>query len=113
MGSFHGAEICNLVSLYILSRLKTGFDSCCLFRDDGVGDVDLYKPVLYERKRKATFKLMSEIGCKITLDLGSCQTNFLNVTLNLSNNTFCLYRKPNSLLKFININSDHTHHIKK
>ena len=85
----------------------------CLFRDEGLGVVDLSKPVVYERKIKAIFKLISEIGFKITLDLGSCQTNFLDVTLNLSINTFRPYRKSNSLLNFININSDHPHHIKK
>ena len=113
MGSFHGAEVCDLVGLYILSRLKSVFNSCGLFRDDGLAVVDLSKPVVYERKRKAIFKLMSEIGFKITLDLGSCQTDFLDVTLNLTNNTFRPYRKPNSLLNFININSDHPYHIKR
>ena len=113
MGSFHGAEVCDLVGLYILNRLKTVFNSCGLFRDDGLAVVDLSKPIVYEKKRKAIFKLMTEIGFKITLDLGSYKTDFLDVTLNLSNNTFRPYRKPNSLLNFININSDHPHHIKK
>ena len=70
MGSCDGAEVCD-PGLYILSRLKTDFDSCGLFRDDCLGVIDLSKPVVYERKRKALFKLLSEIGFKITLDLGS------------------------------------------
>ena len=70
MGSFHGAEICDLVGLYILSKLKIVFGNCGLFRDDALGVLDLEKPVVYERKRKQLFKVMSEIGFKITLDLG-------------------------------------------
>ena len=56
---------------------------------------------------------MSDIGFKITLDLGNQATNFLDVTLNLSDSTFRPYRKPNCLINFINKNSDHPHHIKK
>ena len=111
MGSFHDAEVCDVVGIYILSRLKTVFDSCGLFRD-GLGDVHLSKSVVYERKRKTTFNLMSELGFDIALDLGSCQNNFLDLTSNLSNNTFCPYRNSNYLLNFININSDHRHRIK-
>ena len=113
MGSFHGAEVCDLVGLYILDKLKSIFDNCGLYRDDGLGVIDLSKPLVYERIKKSTFKLMSDIGFKITLEIGAQITNFLDVTLNLSNNTHRPYRKPNSLLNFININSDHPYHIKK
>ena len=90
MGSFHGAEVCDLVGLYILSRLKSVFNSCGLFRDDDLVVVDLSKPVVYERKRKAIFKLMSEIGFKTTFDLGSCQTKFLDELPALTAVTSCL-----------------------
>ena len=113
MGSFHGAQICDLVGLYILSKLKNVFGNCGLFRDDALGVLDLETPVVYERKRKQLFKVMSEIGFKITLDLGKQKANFLDVTLNLSDGTFRPYRKPNSLINFININSDHPKQVKK
>ena len=113
MGSFHGAEVCDLVGLYILDKLKSIFDNCGLYRDDGLGVIDLSKPLVYEKIKKSTFKLMSDIGFKITLEIGAQITNFLDVTLNLSNNTHRPYRKPNSLLNFINISSDHPYHIKK
>ena len=113
MGSFHGAEICDLVGLYILSKLKNVFNNLGLYRDDSLGVLDLAKPVVYDKIRKQTFKIMSDIGFKITLDIGKQVTNFLDVTLNLSDGTFRPYRKPNSLINFININSDHPKHIKK
>ena len=55
---------------------------------------------------------MSDIGFKLTLEIGAQITNFLDITLNLSNNTYRPYRKPNSLLNFINVNSDHPYHLK-
>ena len=56
---------------------------------------------------------MPDLSFKITLDLGKQVANFLDVTLNLSDGTFRPYRKPNCLINFININSDHPKHVKK
>ena len=38
MGSYDGAEICELVGIYILSRLATIIDKkdCGIYRDDGL-----------------------------------------------------------------------------
>ena len=69
IGSFHGAEVCDLVGLYILDKLKSIFGNCGLYRDDGLGVIDLSKPLVYEKIKKSTFKLISDIGFKITLEL--------------------------------------------
>ena len=84
-----------------------------MYRDDGLGVIDLAKHVVYDRTRKQVFKVMSEIGFKITLDMGKQVTDFLDVTLNLSDGAFRPYRKQNCLINFINSNSDHPRHIKK
>ena len=91
MGSFHGAEICNLVGLCILCKLGKVFSNCGLQKDDGLGVIDLAKHVIYDRTRKQVFKVLSDIGFKITLDLGDLVTDFLNVTLNLSDGTIRPY----------------------
>ena len=103
----------NLSVFYILSKLGNVFSNCGLYRDDGLGVIDLAKHVVYDRTRKQVFKVMSEIGFKITLDLGKQVTDFLDVTLNLSDGAFRPYRKQNCLINFINSNSDHPRHIKK
>ena len=53
------------------------------------------------------------MGFKFTLELGNQVTNFLDVTLSLSDGNFRPYRKPNFLMNFINKNSDHLYHINK
>ena len=113
MRKFHGADICDLVGLHSLSKFKNVFGNCGLYRDDDLGVLDLAKPVVYERTRKQLFKVMSEVGFKITLNLSKQVANFLDVTLNLSDGTFRPYRKPNSLINFININSDHPKQVKR
>ena len=76
MGNFHGAEICDFVGLFILSKLKNVFGNCGLYHDDALGVLDLAKHVVYERTRKQLFKVMSYIRFKITLDLGKQVANF-------------------------------------
>ena len=70
MGSFHGAEICDLVVLYTLSKLKNVFGNCGLCREYALGVLVLVKSVVYEKTRKHIFKIMSDIWFKITLELG-------------------------------------------
>ena len=42
MGSFHKAEVCDLVRLINLKlKLKSIFDNCGLYKDDGLGVIDL------------------------------------------------------------------------
>ena len=76
-GNFQFQEIWDLVGLYILSKLGKVFSNCGLYRDDGLGVIDLEKPVVYNRTRIQVFKVISDIGFKITLDLGNQVTYFL------------------------------------
>ena len=42
MGSFHGAEICDLIGLYLLDKVNTatGLSNIALCRDDGLEVID-------------------------------------------------------------------------
>ena len=113
MGSFHGAEICDLVGLFILNSLTTIISNCGMYRDDGLAIIDITSPQHYVRLNKKITKLMNELGFKITIQIGHLKTNFLDVSLDLYHNTYKPYRKPNSQLNYINSNSNHPRHIKK
>ena len=52
--------------LYFLDKLKSIFDNCGLYRDDGLGVIDLSKPLVNGKVKKPRFKLMSEIVFEIT-----------------------------------------------
>ena len=113
MGSFHGAEICDLVGLFILNKFKNILDNCGMYRDDGLAIIDITSPQNYVRLKKKIIKLMKDIGFKITINIGQIRTNFLDVSLDLYHNNYKPYRKPNSHLNYINYNSNHPQHIKK
>ena len=115
MGSYHGAEICDLVGLLILKSLSDILPekSFGLYRDDGLAFTEIVSPCHLERLKKKIIKKMKDIGFKITIDIGNIKTNFLDITLDLHRDNFTPYRKPNSSISYISNSSNHPTHIKK
>ena len=98
MGSFDGAEVCELVGLYLLERLSDflGKSEVGLYRDDGLAVVHNANGLKMDSLRKKIVALFQGEGLSITIDTNLTETDFLNVTLNLSNKTYKPYRKPNN-----------------
>ena len=87
MGSFDGAEICELVGLYIQSNLedilpKTNFE---LYRDDGLILLRNLTGQQMDKKRKTIIKIFKGIGFSIDIQTNLKEVDFLDVTLNLQN----------------------------
>ena len=115
MGSFFGAELCDLIGLYALSKLESLYDTkeIGLYRDDGLAIIQPKNNQDLENKKKKTIKIFRDIGFKITIDTGATTCNFLDITLDLSNNLFKPYKKENTEIRYINRNSNHPKIIKK
>ena len=115
MGSFFGAELCDLIGLYALSKLKSLYDTkeIGLYRDDGLAIIQTKNNQDLENKKKKTIKIFRDIGFKITIDTGATICNFLDITLDLSNNLFKPYKKENTEIRYISRNSNHPKIIKK
>ena len=115
MGSFHGAEICDLVGLFLLDKITSivGFGNIGLYRDDGLGIVEQTSGTHRERLKKKIIKTFNTIGFKITIDIGSTSSDFLDVSLNLPRNYYQVYSKPNTILIYINKKSNHLPSVRK
>ena len=109
MGSFDGAEICELVGLYILDKLCTFIDKkqIGLYRDDGLCVIDHANGPKLDRLRKDIIKLFKYEDLNITIETNLSVTDFLDVTLDLNTGKFYPYRKPNNKPMYINSNSNH------
>ena len=84
-----------------------------LYRDDELG-VITNRPVLeFERLTKKIRRIFSDAGFKITIEIGSVATNFLDATFDLRNNNFHPFKKPNASINYIHRGSNHPDHIKK
>ena len=109
MGSHDGAEICELVGLFILNHLskKFGKESIGLYRDDGLALIKSKSARLADKTRKELHKIFELFDLKITAESNLRIVNFLDVTFNLNNGKYRPYRKPNDDPLYINRYSNH------
>ena len=110
MGSFDGAEICELVGLFMLHNVANVVDAhnIGLYRDDGLSILKDSSGPAAERTRKIIIiKIFQEHGLKITADTNLVETNFLDVTLNLKSGKYWPFRKPNNSPLHVHSQSNH------
>ena len=107
MGSYDGAESCELVGAFLLHKIKEKHgNNFGLYRDDGLGITNA-TPRQVELIKKDLCTIFSEHGLKITIEANKKIVNFLDVTLNLSNGTYMPYTKPNNIPLYIHKKSNH------
>ena len=66
-----------------------------------------------ERTKKSIIQLFNDNGLKITICMNLVQVDFLDITMNLENDKFWPYRKPNNEPLYINKLSNHPPNILK
>ena len=113
MGGYHGAEICELVGLYMLNGLEKIIPNgkVGLYRDDGLAVIPMQSGSVTERLKKKLHSFAKSIGLRLEIDEPSTKTEYLDVFLDLNNMTFSPYRKPNSEIRYINSKSNHPKNI--
>ena len=108
MGSYDGAEVCELIGLFVLEKLKDRFGyDIGLYRNDGLATLNTRSGRLNDKARKDLEHIFNDFGLNITVLTNQLQTNFLDLTLDLTNNTYKPYRKPNDTPLYINRLSNH------
>ena len=100
MGSYDGAEICELVGIFLLFLLAHIIDinSSGLYRDDGLILLLYVNRQNMDRIRKNVIKIFKEVEFKIEIKTNLKIVDFLDVAFNLTNGTYRPYKKPNSYI---------------
>ena len=106
MGSWDGAEICELVGLYLLHLLKQVDIDVGLYRDDGLAFTDK-TPRQCECIKKKICKIFADNDLKITIEANTKIVDFLDVTLDLNTGLFKPFIKPNNILQYVHTQSNH------
>ena len=83
MGSYDGAQKCDLVGLYLLSKLKPLKLAIGLYRDDGLA-VSTNTPKQTEQIKKQICKIFQDEGLEITIEANLKIIDFLDKELNLN-----------------------------
>ena len=109
MGSFDGAEVCKLVGLFLLHQLSEifGKNNVGLYRDEYLAIFRNTPGLEADKKRKVVTQLFQSHALSVTIDTNLVQTDYLDVTFNLSTGKFWLYRKTNDQPLYVNVNSNH------
>ena len=106
MGSYDGAETCDLVGSFLLSQLQDLNINVGLYRDDGLATTNT-TPRDTENIKKEICRIFNRNGLRITIEANKKIISFLDVTFNLNNNTYQPYTKPNTKLQYVHRESNH------
>ena len=114
MRAYDGAEVCELVGLYLLNNLANEFDnSVGLYRDNGLA---LFKNINghgADKIPKEFHQLLKENGLPLEIECNLKTVNYIDITLDLNTGTYKPYRKPNDETLSIHAKSDHPANILK
>ena len=90
MGSFDGAELCELVGLFLISGLAfvIGKSNVGLYSDDGLAILENTPAPDTERIKKKIIKFFRQNGLKITIDANVVPANFFDITFNLQSDKY-------------------------
>ena len=107
MGSYDGAETCELVGCYLLSQLTQIPEiNIGLYRDDGLAVLN-QTPQKIEKVKKEICKIFANNNLRITIEANKKIVNFLDVTLDLTTERFKPYSKPATTPLYVHSKSNH------
>ena len=107
MGSFDGAETCELVGSFLLSQLQHLNINVGLYRDDGLA-ITSATPRDTENIKKEICRIFNSNGLRITIEANKRTINFLDITFNLDQGTYRPFTKPNTKLLYVHRESNHS-----
>lgn len=111
MGSYDGAECCELAVVYLLSQLKPHYgNSIGLYRDDGLA-VFHEPPNIVERIKKKICEIFKTNGLRLTIEANKTIVHYLDVTLDLNRGTHRPYLKPGNTPIYVNAKSNHPQNV--
>ena len=113
MGSYDGAETCDIVGLYLLSKLQHLDINIGLYRDDGLG-ASIKTRRQNEIIKKDIQKIFKEQDLTVLFDVVNGKSvNFLDINFNFNTNNYKPYMKPNDCPLYVHNQSNHPPSIKK
>ena len=111
MGAWDGAEVCELIGLYMLHKLVNvekifSKEEVGLFRDDGLSIIEGNGHMI-DKKRKDTIRIFKNEKLKITWEVNITKVCFLDVLFDLQTETYKPYHKANNKLVYVHTGSNH------
>ena len=96
IGSYDGAEVCELIGIFMLSLIgdKYNPNNIGLYRDGGLAVFKNTSGPQSEKITKTFQRMFKNKGLDIIINCNMKIVNYLDVTLNLNNGSYRPYKKP-------------------
>ena len=90
MGAYDGAEVCELIGIFLLNLLGRLYDmkNIGLYRDDGLSIFKNCSGPQMEKIKKHLQKVFKNNGLDIIIECNTKVINYLGVTFNLNDSTY-------------------------
>ena len=115
MGCFDGAELSEIIGIYIITKLQSVLQkySAGRSRDDQLGVTEKFPGPEMEKKRKQIIEIFKKLELSITIKLNLHVVHFIDIQFNLKTKSYKPYMKPNSVPVYVDKNSNHPSQILK
>ena len=109
MGSYDGAEVCELIGIFMLSLIGNKYNpnNIGLYRDDGLAVFKNIRVPQSEKIKKTLQKMFKNKGLDIIINCNMKIVNYLDVTFNLNDGSYRSYKKPNDETNYIHMTTPH------
>ena len=108
MGSYDGAEVCELVGTYMLSLIWEKYKDFGLYRDGGLRVRKNKSGPKTEKIKKTMQKIFSKNKLDIVIQCNMKLVNYLDVTLNLNNSNYKPFQKSGNNISHTHKDSNHS-----
>ena len=115
MGAYDGAEVCELIGIFLLNLLGRQYDTknIGLYRDDGLSIFKNCSGPQMEKIKKRLQKVFKDNGLNVIIECNMKIVNYLDVTFNLNDGSYRPYQKPDNTIQYIHVESNHPPNIIK
>lgn len=115
MGSNDGAEVCELVGIFLLSLIASKYpiQHTGLYRDDGLAVIRSRNGRQADQYRKDVTEIMKANGLKLDVKCNLKIVDYLDITFNLEDGSYKPYKKPNNDPRYVHVESNHPSNITK
>ena len=97
MVSYDGVEVCELIGIPMLSLTSNKYNpnNIGLYRDEGLAVFKSTSGPQSEKIKRTFQKMFKNKGLDIIINYNMIIVNYLEVTLNLNDGSYCPNKKPN------------------
>ena len=101
--------MCELIGIFLLSLLGRQYDTknIGLYRDDGLSIFKNCSGPQMEKMKKRLQKVFKNNGLNVIIVCNMKIVNYLDVTFNLNNGTYQPFQKPDNIIQYIYVKSNH------